>query len=81
MSRLWKYFSVKTGTVMESSKVGCQVWAMAIYLLNTRINSTSSLKLRRDVGITRKTPRHLVRRIREAWAQDVCVLQGPVRAQ
>ena len=26
-----KFFSVKTNTVMHSSKLGCQVWALAIY--------------------------------------------------
>ncbi len=73
-----KYFSVKTGTVMESSKLGCQVWAMAIYLLNTGIKGTSSLKLHRDLGITQKTAWHLAHRIRESWVDDVSVFQGPV---
>jgi len=78
MSMLWKYFSVKTGPVVESLKLHAQVWAMSIYLLNTRINSTSSLKLYRDVGISQKTAWHLVHPVREAWAHDVCVFQGPV---
>lgn len=73
-----KYFSVKTGTVMESSKLGCQVWAMAIYLLNTGIKGTSSLKLHRDLGITQKTAWHLAHRIREAWAEDAGLFDGPV---
>ena len=73
-----KYFSVKTGTVMESSKLGCQVWAMAIYLLNTGIKGTSSLKLHRDLGITQKTAWHLAHRIRESWVDDVSVFSGPV---
>ena len=30
-----KRFSVKTGTVMESSKIGCQEWAIAVYLYVT----------------------------------------------
>ena len=32
-----KFFSVRTGTVMQSSKLGYQTWALAIYLLNTGI--------------------------------------------
>ena len=32
-----KWFSVKTGTVMQSSKLGLQVWARASYLLTTGI--------------------------------------------
>ncbi len=32
-----KFFSVKTGTVMQSSKLGYQKWALAIYLLARQI--------------------------------------------
>ncbi len=32
-----KWFSVKAGTVMQSSKLGLQVWARASYLLTTGI--------------------------------------------
>ena len=31
-----KWFSVKTGTVMQSLKLGLQVWALASYLLTNR---------------------------------------------
>ena len=30
-----KWFSVKTGTVMQSSKLGLQIWALASYLPTT----------------------------------------------
>ena len=30
-----KFFSVKTGTVMQSSKIGYRKWAMALYLMTT----------------------------------------------
>ena len=30
-----KWFSVRTGTVMRDSKLGYQVWAIAVYLYNT----------------------------------------------
>ena len=49
-----KFFSVKTGTVMEGSKLGCQKWMIAIYILTTGIKGTSSMKLHRDLGITQK---------------------------
>ena len=62
-----KFFSVKTGTVMQSSKLGCQVWALAIYLMTTGLKGTSSMKLHRDLNVTQKTAWHLAHRIRETW--------------
>ena len=40
-----KDFSVKTGSLMESSKLKLRVWLLAIYILTTNIKGTSSLKL------------------------------------
>ena len=54
-----KRFSVRTGTVMQDSKLGYQVWAMAVYLMTTGIKGTSSMKLHRDLGITQKSAWHL----------------------
>ena len=62
-----KYFSVKTGTVMQGSNLGLQVWALAFYLLTTGLKGTSSMKLHRDLGVTQKTAWHLAHRIRETW--------------
>ena len=62
-----KFFSVRTGTCMEGSNLGFQVWALAIYLLTTELKGRSSLKLHRDLGVTQKTAWHLAHRIREAW--------------
>ena len=64
-----KWFSVKTGTVMQSSKLGLQVWALASYLLTTGIKWQASMKLHRDLGVTQKTAWHLAHRIRETWAK------------
>ncbi len=63
-----KDFSVKTDTLMHNSPLGCQVWAMAIYLLTTGIKGVSSLKLHRDLGITQKSAWHLAHRIRENFS-------------
>ena len=73
-----KYFSVKTGTAMESSKLGLQVWAMAMYLLSTGLKGTSSMKLHRDLGVTQKTAWHLAHRIRESWDETPAPFAGPV---
>ena len=73
-----KYFSVKHGTVMQSSKVGYQKWALAIYILTTQIKGTSSMKLHRDIGVTQKTAWHMAHRIRETWAAETPSFAGPL---
>jgi transposase-like protein len=66
------FFSVKTGTVMQSSKLGCHTWVIATYLLATG-KGQASMKLHRDLGITQKTGWHLAHRIRESWAsRNLC---------
>ena len=62
-----KRFSVKTGTVMESSNVNYQKWAIAIYLVTTNLKGISSMKLHRDLGVTQKTAWHMLHRIRKAY--------------
>ncbi len=59
-------FSIKTGTVMQSSKLGYQTWAIAIYLAMTGLKGVSSMKLHRDLEITQKSAWHLAHRIRKA---------------
>ena len=73
-----KHFSVKTGTVMQSSKLGYQTWAIAIYLLTTNLKGVSSLKLHRDLGITQKAAWHLAHRIRLAFTHPDGLFTGPV---
>ena len=73
-----KRFSVKYGTVMESSNLGYRVWAIAVYLMTTNIKGVSSMKLHRDLGITQKTAWFLAHRIREAWSQNGTIFSGPV---
>ena len=62
-----KFFSVRVGTLMQSSQLGYQTWLVAIYLLTTGIKGTSSIKLHRDLSITQKSAWHLAHRIREGW--------------
>ena len=73
-----KDFSVKTGTLMQGSNLGFQVWAIAMYLFTTGIKGVSSMKLHRDLGITQKTAWHLAHRIRESWDDDKGTFGGPV---
>ena len=74
-------FSVRTGTVMQSSKLGYQTWAVAIYLLTTSLKGVSSMKLHRDLNITQKSAWHLAHRLREMWQdREGGPFAGPVEA-
>ena len=73
-----KDFSVKVGTLMQGSNLGLQTWAFALYLLATDLKGTSSMKLRRDLGVTQKTAWHLAHRIRETWGANTPTFAGPV---
>jgi transposase-like protein len=73
-----EYFSVKTGTVMQSSKVPLQKWVIAMYLLSTSLKGVSSMKLHRDLGLTQKTAWMLAQKIREGWIDGGGKLSGEV---
>ena len=75
-----KFFSLKTGTVMEGSKLGYQTWVFALYLVATGIKGTSSMKLHRDLGVTQKTAWHLAHRIRKSFDTHFAPFTGPVEA-
>ena len=77
-----KYFSVKTGTVMEGSNLPLRKWAIGIYLCLTSLKSVSSMKLHRDLGIGQKAAWFMLHRLREAWAEngDGSLLGGPAEA-
>ncbi len=63
-----RFFSTKTGTVMEASNIGYQDWLFAMFLVATNLKGVSSMKLRRDLGVTQKTAWHLAHRIRQGWS-------------
>ena len=73
-----KYFSTKTGSLMQGSPLGFQTWAIAIYLMSTGIKGVSSLKLHRDLGITQKSAWFLAHRIRETFDDFADLFEGPV---
>ena len=64
------YFSVRTGTPIARSNVPLHKWAIAIYLCLTNLKSVSSMKLRRDIGVSQPTAWFMLHRIREAWASE-----------
>ena len=73
-----KRFSVRTGTVMERSKVGCQDWIIAMFLTMTSLKGVSSMKLHRDLQVTQKTAWFLSMRIRFALSHGGNQFAGPV---
>ena len=72
-----KRFSVRTGTIMAESKLGYQVWVMAVYLMTTGLKSIASMKLHRDLQITQKSAWFLAHRIRETYADNGGIFSGP----
>ena len=73
-------FSLKTGTVMQGTKLGYRDWAIAIYLLSTNLKGVAAMKLHRDLEITYKSAWHLAHRLREAFASSNVVFAGPSEA-
>ena len=73
-----KRFSVRTRTVMDSSNLGFQTWAIAMFVLLTSLKSVSSMKLHRDLKITQKSAWHLAHRLRVALSENGGLFSGPV---
>ena len=73
-----KRFSIRTGSVMERSKIPLHKWAIAIYQVTTNLKSVSSMKLHRDLGITQKSAWFMLHRIRQAYEITPAVLDGPI---
>ena len=64
------YFSVRTGTLLEASKVSFRKWVWAIYLHLTSLKGVSSMKLHRDIGVSQPTAWFMLQRIRKAFEDD-----------
>lgn len=64
-----KPFTVRMGTIFESSKVPLHVWLQAIYLVAGSKKGISSHQLARTLGLTVKTAWFLSHRIREAMRE------------
>ena len=73
-----KYFSVRTGTPMQSSRLPLRKWVFAMYLMTTSLKGVSSMKLHRDLDITQKTAWYLGQRIRRSWDVAGLPMAGPV---
>ena len=64
-----KPFTVKVGTIFESSHVPMRLWLQAIFLISSSKKGISSNQLHRTLGVTLKTAWFMSHRIREAMRE------------
>lgn len=64
-----KPFTVKVGTVFESSHVKLHLWLQAIFLMASSKKGISANQLHRTLGVTVKTAWFMAHRIREAMRE------------
>ena len=73
------YFSVRTGTAIEKSRLPLRKWVFAVYLYVTNLKGVPSMKLHRDLEITQKSAWYMLHRLREGWdAEGLDKFSGPV---
>jgi transposase-like protein len=73
-----EHFSVKSGTVMQSSKIGVKEWLLVMYFMTVAKKGVSSCQIARQLGIRQATAWFLCQRIREAWNQGRFLMDGEV---
>ncbi|GAO39356.1 putative transposase [Sphingomonas changbaiensis NBRC 104936] len=71
-----KPFTVKVGTIFESSHVPLRIWLQAMYLVAGSKKGISSNQLHRTLGVTLKTAWFMSHRIREAMRDGGLDLLG-----
>ena len=75
------YFSVRTGSMLQSSRLPLRKWVFAVYLYVTCLKGVSSMKLHRDLKVTQKTAWFMLHRLRDAWGDSSSApFSGPVEA-
>jgi len=71
-------FSVRTGTVMERSKIPLRTWLHAMYLLVTSRKGISSMQLSKELSIQQRSAWFLLHRLREACGKNLDTMRGIV---
>jgi transposase-like protein len=71
-----KPFTVKVGTIFESSHIKMNLWLQAIFLIASSKKGISSNQLHRTLGITLKSAWFMSHRIREAMRDNGFALFG-----
>ena len=69
-----KPFTVKVGTIFESSHIALRLWLQAIFLIASSKKGISSNQLHRTLGITLKSAWFMSHRIREAMRDGMLAL-------
>jgi transposase-like protein len=76
-----KFFTVRTGTIFEESRLSLRVWVYAFWKACASKKGISALQLSREMEITHKTALFVLRRIRHGMgAQNPAKLTGTVEA-
>jgi len=73
-------FTVRTGSVMEGTKMPYRVWAVGIYLLSVNLKGVSSMQLHRELKIGQKAAWFMLHRLRLAMNETPEQFAGPVEA-
>lgn len=73
-------FTIRTGTIMETSKIPLRKWLYAMYLMTVSSKSISSVHLAKQLGITQKSAWFMAHRIRESCTNPGGFLTGTVEA-
>lgn len=71
-----KPFTVKVGTVFESSHIPMHIWLQAIHLMAASKKGFSTQQFARTLGVSLKSAWFLSHRIREAMKDDGSILGG-----
>lgn len=71
-----KPFTVKIGTIFESSHIALRLWLQAIFLVASSKKGISANQLHRTLGITLKSAWFMGHRIREAMREGNPVIMG-----
>ena len=73
-------FTVRTGSVMEGSKLKHRAWAVGIYLFPVNIKGVSSIQFHRELGIEQKTAWFMLHRLWLAFEEEPDQFAGPMEA-
>src|ERR1700686_2313033 len=73
-----KPFTVRMGTIFESSHVPLHVWLQAIYLICSSKKGISTRQIQRTIGGSMKTAWFLMHRIRAAMDSGFGGFEGPI---
>jgi hypothetical protein len=73
-------FSVRSGTLMEDSRIGLSQWLTALWLIAERGLTISSYEMARRIGITQKSAWLLIKRIRRTMEVAGIPVEAPSRA-